>query len=72
MRKQVNKWAIRIAIPLGIILALFIIFHDNTDTEKIAKEQEESSLQKATEQLDILNNEDFIIDEDTLKVEPVN
>jgi cell division protein FtsB len=54
-----KKWLVRIGVFLGIIIALLFIFHDNTDTEKIAKEQEISSEKAANEQLNLLNTEDF-------------
>jgi uncharacterized protein YpmB len=54
-----KKWLILISIALGILIALIFIFRDNTDTEKISKEQEESSKEAANDALDVLNNEQF-------------
>jgi hypothetical protein len=58
-----KKWLVRIGVFLGIIIALLFIFHDNTDTEKIAKEQEISSKEAASDALDVLNNEQFDVND---------
>jgi uncharacterized protein YpmB len=70
MKPQLKKWSIRIGLLLIILVMLVFVFHDNADTDKIAKEQEESSLEKATEQLELLNNEDFAMEEDTINLLP--
>jgi uncharacterized protein YpmB len=70
MKPQLKKWSIRIGLLLIILVMLVFVFHDNADTDKIAKEQEESSLEKATEQLELLNNEDFTLEEDTINLLP--
>ena len=61
---------------LGIIIliigAVFIIFHDNTDTEKLAIEQKKSSEEKADIEIPNLDEDLKEYEESQMKLDSIN
>ena len=55
-KKFLKRTGIVIGVLALIIGAVFIIFHDNTDTAKIAKEQKAKADKESVEMMDELND----------------
>jgi len=55
-KKFLKRTGIVIGVLALIIGAVFIIFHDNTDTAKIAKEQKAKAEKESIEMMDDLND----------------
>jgi len=55
-KKFLKRTGIVIGVLALIIGAVFIIFHDNTDTAKIAKEQKAKAEKESVEMMDDLND----------------
>ncbi len=66
----------KIGIILGILAliigAVFIIFHDDTDTEKIAIEQKKSSEEKADIEIPNLDEDLKEFEDEQMKLDSIN
>lgn len=55
MRKRGRKFLLILGVIVVVIGAVFILFHDSTDLDKVEKEQVESSEKAQEEGFDQLN-----------------
>ncbi|MFT5600344.1 MAG: hypothetical protein ACI9N1_000578 [Flavobacteriales bacterium] len=53
--KRGKKWLIALGVLTAIVVTLFIVFHDNADVEKIAREQKADAEVTSVDMTDDLN-----------------